>query len=451
MKRHFTTIAILAACFLTLGLYSCTKEPTGDDPEEKPGTGDEIEFPELTLSDTLINAGEDGGVFEVAYTLSHTLEGGVIEVVDTVSWVEAVDNGSAVTLTVDANPVKEAREAVISVEYRLESLFVSGNIRISQDALSYDYKLDASYATCEYYGDMFGQAGGPHNYYLMVSDLGWDVGDSKVYKFDIFLSAPESGEVALEEGTYPLGESGRTDPMTFTPEYSMYSVNNATATENVSVLFSEGELVVARDGEDYVLDAVLTDANGETHHMTYTGPIDFKNYYEPAPDVSSVLTDDFTADLSAANLQASYDGDIHGYGTYIWYIMIYNDGWTGDSFIIELCSPYDDFSSGIPDGDYAISPSGDSFTAIQGYPSYPIESGSWLYYYDEQAACNLISPLYSGVISVTNNPDGTVTMEIQCMDDNLDDPHKITGTWTGTVVYYNNTDMGTSSPRASRR
>ena len=228
--------------------------------------------------------------------------------------------------------------------------------------------------------------------------------------------------------------------MTFTKQYSMYSVNNQSATENISVGFTEGKLTVERQGNDYVLDAVLTDVTGETHHMTYSGPIDFKDYYEPAPEVSSILTDDYSADLSQARLEATYDGDYYGYGTYIWYLHILNEGWTGDSFIIELCSPYDDPES-IPEHEYAISPSGDEFTAIQGYPSQPFESGSWLYYYDEDAAQTKVSPLNSGVISVTHNDDGTTTVEIDCMDDNLDDPHKITGVWTGTIVYKENPNM----------
>lgn len=405
---------------------------------------DEERLPEISLDKSVLNVGEDGGVFEVGYSLSYTMEGGTVKVSSPVDWISMADNGSSVIVTVAPNGIKEARDTSVTVEYWLGNTFVADSIYVEQDALSYDHKLVASNAVCEYSGDMYGMPGSLHNYYLMVSDLGWDVGNAKVYKFDIFLPEPDNAtRLSLPAGEYLLSGTSGTEPMTFTKQYSMYSVNNQSATENISVGFTEGKLMVERQGNDYVLDAVLTDVTGETHHMTYFGPIDFEDYYEPVPEVSSILTEDYSADLSEARLEATYDGDYYGYGTYIWYLHILNEGWTGDSFIIELCSPYDDPES-IPEHEYAISLSGDEFTAIQGYPSLPFESGSWLYYYDEDAAQTKVSPLNSGVISVTHNDDGTTTVEIDCMDDNLDDPHKITGVWTGTIVYKENPNMTSS-------
>lgn len=402
---------------------------------------DEERLPEISLDKSVLNVGEDGGVFEVGYSLSYTMEGGTVKVSSPVDWISMADNGSSVIVTVAPNGIKEARDTSVTVEYWLGNTFVADSIYVEQDALSYDHKLVASNAVCEYSGDMYGMPGSLHNYYLMVSDLGWDVGNAKVYKFDIFLPEPDNAtRLSLPAGEYLLSGTSGTEPMTFTKQYSVYSVNNQSATENISVGFTEGKLMVERQGNDYVLDAVLTDVTGETHHMTYFGPIDFEDYYEPVPEVSSILTEDYSADLSEARLEATYDGDYYGYGTYIWYLHILNEGWTGDSFIIELCSPYDDPES-IPEHEYAISLSGDEFTAIQGYPSLPFESGSWLYYYDEDAAQTKVSPLNSGVISVTHNDDGTTTVEIDCMDDNLDDPHKITGVWTGTIVYKENPNM----------
>ena len=405
---------------------------------------DEERLPEISLDKSVLNVGEDGGVFEIGYNLSYTVEGGTVKANSPVDWITMADNGSSVIVTVAPNGIKEARDTSVTVEYWLGNTFVADSIYVEQDALSYDHKLVASNAVCEYSGDMYGMPGSLHNYYLMVSDLGWDVGNAKVYKFDIFLPEPDNAtRLSLPAGEYLLSGTSGTEPMTFTKQYSMYSVNNQSATENISVGFTEGKLMVERQGNDYVLDAVLTDVTGETHHMTYSGPIDFEDYYEPVPEVSSILTEDYSADLSEARLEATYDGDYYGYGTYIWYLHILNEGWTGDSFIIELCSPYDDPES-IPEHEYAISLSGDEFTAIQGYPSLPFESGSWLYYYDEDAAQTKVSPLNSGVISVTHNDDGTTTVEIDCMDDNLDDPHKITGVWTGTIVYKENPNMTSS-------
>lgn len=434
---------ILAAGMMAFMVCACEKNGTGE--------GEKTGFPEITLEENVLNAGEDGGVFEVGYSLSYTLEGGTVKVSSPVDWISMADNGSSVIVTVAPNGIKEARDTSVTVEYWFGNTFVADSIYVEQDALSYDHKLVASNAVCEYSGDMYGMPGSLHNYYLMVSDLGWDVGNAKVYKFDIFLPEPDNAtRLSLPAGEYLLSGTSGTEPMTFTKQYSMYSVNNQSATENISVGFTEGKLMVERQGNDYVLDAVLTDVTGETHHMTYSGPIDFEDYYEPVPEVSSILTEDHSADLSEARLEATYDGDYYGYGTYIWYLHILHEGWTGDSFIIELCSPYDDPES-IPEHEYAISLSGDEFTAIQGYPSLPFESGSWLYYYDEDAAQTKVSPLNSGVISVTHNDDGTTTVEIDCMDDNLDDPHKITGSWTGVIIYNDGTSMAPADRVRSRR
>lgn len=435
---------ILAAGMMAFMVCACEKNGTGE--------GEKTGFPEITLEENVLNAGEDGGVFEIGYKLSYTVEGGTVKANSPVDWITMADNGSSVIVTVAPNGIKENRDTSVTVEYWLGNTFVADSIYVEQDALSYDHKLVASNAVCEYSGDMYGMPGSLHNYYLMVSDLGWDVGNAKVYKFDIFLPEPDNAtRLSLPAGEYLLSETSGTEPMTFTKQYSMYSVNNQSATENVSVVLTEGRLTVERQGSDYVLDAVLTDANGETHHMMYTGPIDFKDYYKPAPEVSSILTEDFTADLSKARLDATYYGDDYGYGTYIWYLHIRNEEWTGDAFIIELCSPKDDFEGGIPENNYAVSPSGDEFTVIQGYPTYPFESGSWLYQYDDDAAETKVSPLNSGVISVTHNDDGTSTLTIDCMDDNLDDPHKITGSWTGVIIYNDGTSMAPADRVRSRR
>ena len=155
---------LAAVIFTVLAICACEKNGTGE--------GEKTGFPEITLEENVLNAGEDGGVFEVGYTLSHTLEGGSIVVNSPVDWITMTDNDGSVTVTVAANPVKEARDTSVTVEYWMEDSFVADSIHVFQDALSYDYKLNASEAVCEYYGDMLDRPGSPHNYYLMVSDLG---------------------------------------------------------------------------------------------------------------------------------------------------------------------------------------------------------------------------------------------------------------------------------------
>lgn len=426
-KRNMSKLKFyVVLCAVVMALGACSK-PADDDS----GTDQGTRFPTLTVSDTLIEAGQEGGVYEITYTLSHTIEGASIVVNKFVDWIDAVDNGSSIIVTVDANTEKEARAALINVEYRLGNEFVYSDIRVNQEASTYDYSLNAQVADCEFYGDMFGRPGSPYSYYLMISDIGWERGNAQVYCFDLFIE-PHTNILSIPAGTYVLGERGKTEAGTFTPDASMYRINSSTATEYNYVEFTEGTLTVEVQDSNYSCDAVLTDANGETHHVMYEGPINFKNYYEPAPEYSSTLEEDLDADISQALVQATFEGDYYGYGAYNWYIHMYNEQWTGDSFILELCSPSDDYSAGIPDGEYAISASGDAFTAIQGYDSYPIESGSWYYCYDEEAAESGSSPLYSGKVTVTNHGDGTYTISIDCMDDNLNDQHRITGSWTGT-------------------
>ena len=41
---------------------------------------DEERLPEISLDKSVLNVGEDGGVFEVGYSLSYTMEGGTVKV-----------------------------------------------------------------------------------------------------------------------------------------------------------------------------------------------------------------------------------------------------------------------------------------------------------------------------------------------------------------------------------
>ena len=140
---------------------------------------DEERLPEISLDKSVLNVGEDGGVFEIGYKLSYTVEGGTVKANSPVDWITMADNGSGVIVTVAPNGIKENRDTSVTVEYWLENTFVADSIYVEQDALSYDHKLVASNAVCEYSGDMYGMPGSLHNYYLMVSDLGWDVGNAK--------------------------------------------------------------------------------------------------------------------------------------------------------------------------------------------------------------------------------------------------------------------------------
>ena len=93
----------------------------------------------------------------------------------------------------------------------------------------------------------------------------------------------------------PVLEDGKSTPNTIGKEWSSYTTDGY----ETSIPFTEGTMTVSIDGENYVFDITLTDAEGKTHHLTYTGPAFETGGDEPDPS-------EVTFEISVDNL--TYEG-----------------------------------------------------------------------------------------------------------------------------------------------
>ncbi|WP_300799155.1 Ig-like domain-containing protein [uncultured Alistipes sp.] len=134
------------------------------------------------------------------------------------------------------------------------------------------FVADDCYA--DYYGDQF-SVGGEQNYYVILSDLGFDAEGyayegGHYYILDIFsdVAPTDLSNIVIPEGTYTLGESGLTEAGTFTSDYSSYQ----DYVEMMEYPFAAGEVVVTHEGSNTKFECVIVDVVGRTHTVTYNGP-----------------------------------------------------------------------------------------------------------------------------------------------------------------------------------
>ena len=67
--------SMIYAAMVFIALMFCACDTVQREEDE-----DEERLPEISLDKSVLNVGEDGGVFEVGYSLSYTLEGGTVKV-----------------------------------------------------------------------------------------------------------------------------------------------------------------------------------------------------------------------------------------------------------------------------------------------------------------------------------------------------------------------------------
>ena len=252
--------------------------------------------PTLKIPTTEFTAEATGGVVTVNYTLTNGVEGSKpsVDPVAEYKWVEdiAVET-KAIKVTVAKNETTEPRTADFTVSYPGVTNDLSFSITQEAGASSeYDYE----YTVAVFMGMLYEEAETYDNYQIYMSSLpltaegGFDL-TAVNYTFDLYANAGTKG--AFPAGEYVLGEGST--PNTIGKEWSSYTTDGY----ETSIPFTEGTMTVSIDGENYVFDITLTDAEGKTHHLTYTGPAFETGGDEPDPS-------EVTFEISVDNL--TYEG-----------------------------------------------------------------------------------------------------------------------------------------------
>ena len=256
MKKNFYLAAVpammlAAAAFGLAGCEDINNETPGTD---DPGTEIPAETPVLTIeTKSPMSVTADAAPYTITYTIENAVEGAQVSATCPETWITGIDvkTEGSVGFSVTAND-GEYRTAEITVTYTWgdgESEKTEKSISIEQAAAEARYTFSGSK-----YGTL-GEDGSTHYEITLASKNG------AKYFFDIYsLATP----VPVGTFEYSSKSSGVVDG-------EMTTRSTALGNE-----LKSGTLEITDNGHGtYTYSADVTDVNGKTHHVTYTGPVGF--------------------------------------------------------------------------------------------------------------------------------------------------------------------------------
>lgn len=412
--RHLSSILFWgAALLLPLVLpVSCTEKPDGGEEQEN----------ELILADTALTVPAEGGKFSMGFTLAFPVEGGAANAECGADWIDGLSvSDTAVSFVVSSYGERDPRSSEVLVRYMYGGTMLTAEFIVEQSGLGYDVRMDA----VDYQG-LYTISSSEDTLYaeLYFSDAVLSSPGSTTLWIKVPLENSEASSRGLAEGEYRLGADGSFGTLTD----ALYFTTNETSDDFASLtVLTEGSIkVTAAEDGGYRYEAYFT---GEDSLVYYVGC----NAYGGLEDLEAVSTleRDIAADLSDNEIcDAIFYGKMSiAYG---WDIYIAAPDGYSDIFEITLYSAETTMEKGIPDGKYICSTSREAGTFYTGTWTSTLTTGSWFTHYARYGSCE--TPIADGTITVTNNSDGTLTMEFDCVDDSRY-PHKITGKWTGRPYY----------------
>lgn len=211
MRKLFLSVLMTAAAVLLLS--GCQKEENASPEPDVPAAG----APVITLGQELLSFTAEEGSYELTYAVENPVDGGKVSAGSDEGWITPFncDTDGVVTFTVSANDEQQGRTARITVTYT----YADGSV---------------------------------------------------IYYIDLFSVLPEDENNPLPaSGTYTL-----TDDEDFPP----YTINGGMTYPSFAsgtVYLDDITLEIGYEGDNIVLDAVMLDKNGESHHVTYSGPVVF--------------------------------------------------------------------------------------------------------------------------------------------------------------------------------
>lgn len=416
MKR--TSCFSAAVVALALGAFvltGCKEEPLVPD-----GPGDGTS-PELVINVTgeNIEIPAEGGDVEIVYELTNPVEGGSVSASCEAGWIVDLDWSTAgkVIVSAEKNDSGESRTATLIVTYSWDGGESADDASLVQPAAGapsgeYDYEFEMT-EFLGYFYEAYGN-GGEDNYYVWVSDRpfsedGYAEVGGTYYQVDMY-AAPGTGP-AIPSGTYTLGEEDMTAAMTFSSDFSMYFYQGADETSTVELYFTEGTLVVTADGGTYTFDAVLTDTEGKTHHVTYTGPAGLEGE-DPDPDPDPEPGDgglsgpvDFVASLAAAGY-ASDENGVMAVTMQFTDMEVDSEGYVippGAMLTAEVYMPFNEDGK-LALGTYEVADTYEEYTVATGIDFYGYTLGTYVVHYPDENTyeTGLIS---SGTMEITGSRD----------------------------------------------
>ncbi len=361
-----------------------------------------------------------GTIAIIEYQLENTNPVDYVYAKTDAEWIYSIDTKTegCVKLGVSTNTTKALRETVVTVGYGAASF----NITLKQlgDGES---AFTATVMSGEYYGDSY--TPGIGNYFFTLSDRGFDaegkgMPSATYYRIDAYgdVYTGYDSFVPIANGTYTFDPENTYAKGTFTAEYSGFWVTNKDGKRNEDITTFESGTMVVENGK-ITLDVVI---GGEAHHVEYVGSTSIADA-QGSVTILSTLDGDLEADLSNHTMIYECYGDYYEFGYTNWMFKIVPNGNSGDGFQFDFITGYTTPEEGFI-GEYIASDFLATNSFIPGWTDGYAMLCSW-YFNAEQTE---VAPFRGGKMSIKDNGDGTVTIDIDVTDDLR---NRITGTWTG--------------------
>ena len=193
-------------------------------------------------------------------------------------------------------------------------------------------------------------------------------------------------------------------------------------------------LEVSAEGDIYTFDAVLTDENGETHHVVYTGPAVVEDEPEPEPEPEIPVIEE-PVDMEASFGQAFYyngTGDVMGV-TFQFTDMDVVDGYVvppGTLLTVEAYMPYNEDGK-LALGTYEVNDTNEEYSVASGWGLWGYDFGTYaVNFADEENYA--IGYITSGTMEIGGSRDFdqyTITCTFQTSEN-----VSIECSWSGNMV-----------------
>ena len=376
----------------------------------------------LTTGDT-IDVKRTGCKVKIDYTIENSNPVDYVFVKCDADWIYSMDTQTegVVELGVATNTTGKSRETLITVGYGTAT--ATTTLRQAGDG---EIVFNAPIISGDYLGDAL--TPGTGNYWFFFTDRGFDgegnsLPNATYYRIDAY--GPVSTDVdriRIPNGTYTYDPNDTYAEWTFTAEYSGFWVTDAEGRRGDIEKFDEGTLVVESDKM-----TLKVKINGVEHTAIYEGNatlIDSRGEVT----VYTTLDGDYEADLSDHYMVYACEGDYYDFGYFNWMFIIAPNSGSGDCFQLDIITGYNDKESGFA-GEYVASDYLAKWSFIPGWTNMSQLLCSWFFTADQSE----LAPFRDGKMSVKDNGDGTLTVDIEAYDDRR---NKITGHWTGVPQEY---------------
>lgn len=435
MKKAIFNFSIsVLVLLLSVG---CNKPEQGEEPGPEPGEVPSIELRDIEGGNMLVPP--EGGPAVIKYSIVNPVEGGKMSATSSEDWAGEFncETNGEVSFVVRENEETEDRSSILTLTYTYsEEDSVRLQINLIQGA-GYAYTMDASCITASYYKDVYGN-NGEDNYYTWLSDEPFvderPVDGGTYYLLSIYLAGdPEDPEHPLPaEGTYSLGTSGGTDDMTMSIDESRY-VTYPEGQAKQTLYFTEGTLTVSyEDDGTLIYDAVLTDTNGDRHHVTYAGEVSYivmgGGGTEPGGDTS--LDHDVELPNPTASAECMfYNGNVMNVT-----VSVYGEN-NSHWLELDMYLPMD-WDGGFATGTYEVARSAENIDAMDIMPGLWWDNGgfqspdkSWICEYNSDGT-TLMALITGGTVGVSGSL-GSYVLDINLT---TDAGYKVTGSVEVTAI-----------------